>query len=78
MIRMISLEKLRELEPELAKVSDEELVKIRNLLYSLAELALESYVESKRGSKNILGVSGLGDTSMEELSKCKMENQKKE
>jgi len=48
---MISLEKLKEIEPKLAGKTDEEILKIRELLYGLAELTLESYTESKQQEK---------------------------
>lgn len=44
---MLSIEKLRETSPELKDMPDDELIKIRGLLYSAAELALESYFTDK-------------------------------
>lgn len=64
---MISLEKLREIEPALEKVSDEELIIIRDLLYAQGQLAFEMWLEeqeSQSGSKNPLGVRGLPDIDM--------------
>ncbi len=48
---MISLEELKKIDPALQKYSDKELLKIRALLYSAGQLAIESYVASKSGSK---------------------------
>jgi hypothetical protein len=45
---MLSLEELRKADPKLANVPDKELEKIRGLLYGSAELALESYFDSKK------------------------------
>ena len=48
---MLSLEKLREIEPELKDISEKELEKIRDQLYSLANLALETYFDDKEKNK---------------------------
>lgn len=64
---MISLEKLREIEPALEKLSDEELIVIRNLLYAQGQLAFEMWLEeqqSQSGSKYPLGVRGLPGIDM--------------
>lgn len=45
---MMSLERMRELEPSLSSKSDEEVAEIREALYELAELALDSYFEKKK------------------------------
>lgn len=58
---MISLEEMRKIEPKLIEKSDEELIKIRDLLYGLAKLSLESYFDV---SKNLRGVSGLKNDNM--------------
>jgi hypothetical protein len=47
---MISLDQLKKIDPKLSKYSDEELTKIRALLYSLGQLAIESFLESKKSS----------------------------
>lgn len=44
---MISLNRLRELEPKLKDASDEEVAVIREKLYQLAQLAYENYEDSK-------------------------------
>ncbi len=64
---MISLEEFRNTDPRFNEVTDEELIKIRYSLYILAQLALESFVESKTGSKNPLRVYGLEDKDVQEL-----------
>lgn len=64
---MISLEKLREIEPALEKVSDEELIVIRNLLYAQGQLAFEMWLEGQRGqsgSKYPVRVDGLPNIDM--------------
>lgn len=61
---MISLELLREVEPKLRYKSDDELIVIRNLLYSLAQLTLETYLEEKSGSKFPVRVDGLTTIDM--------------
>jgi hypothetical protein len=61
---MITLEKLREIEPALEKLSDEELIVIRNLLYAQGQLAFEMWLESQTGSKNPPGVHRLPDIPM--------------
>lgn len=48
---MLSLEKLREIEPGLKDISDKELEKIRDQLYGIANLALETYFDDKKENK---------------------------
>lgn len=47
---MISIDELKRIDPKLSKYSDTELEKIRALLYSLGQLAIENFLESKKGS----------------------------
>jgi len=61
---MISLERLKEIDPKLQGKSDEELTKIRNLLYGLGQLTLETYLERKSGSNFPVGVYGLNNEDM--------------
>lgn len=61
---MISLERLREIEPALEKVSDEELAVIRNLLYAQGQLAFECWLEKQSDSKYPVGLRGLPDIDM--------------
>lgn len=51
---MLSLEKLRKIDPELASFTDSELENIRADLYEAARLAFEEW-QVKSGSKNPLG-----------------------
>ncbi len=53
---MMPLDQFRKLEPEFASMPDDELTKIRNLLYQAANLALENFFEDKNGSKNLVGL----------------------
>ena len=52
---MISLDECRKIQPELADLPDEEVSKIRELLYGLGQLVFETWNEEKCGSKNPLG-----------------------
>jgi len=56
---MITIEKLRQVEPGFKDLTDEQITKIRDLLYRFAVFALEEYMEEKYGSKNPLGSHGL-------------------
>lgn len=42
---MLSLEECRKIDPVLRRYSDEELVEIRDALYNMAELALDTCIE---------------------------------
>lgn len=42
---MISLEQIRKLDPELNKLSDEELIKLRDSLYPIIERILDVYFD---------------------------------
>jgi len=48
---MLSIEELIKVEPKLAEITDEGQEEIRRLLYDLATLALECYVEDKSKQK---------------------------
>jgi microsomal dipeptidase-like Zn-dependent dipeptidase len=48
---MLSLEKCRELIPHEKELTDEQIEEIRETLYGLAELALESYFREKNLGK---------------------------
>ena len=57
---MMSLARLRQLEPKLANASDEEVADIRTRIYEIAQLAVDSYQDTKDsncalGSKSIDG-----------------------
>jgi len=53
---MLSLEKLRKIDPELANLSDEELTAFRADLYETTQLAFDAWW-AERGSKNPIGSS---------------------
>lgn len=49
---MLSIEESRKILGSIGeKMSDEEISKLRNELYQLVSLSLDSYIENKRGSK---------------------------
>ena len=52
---MISLDRMRELEPSLKNASDEEVAEIRERLYGLAQLAYERWID-ENGSKIPVGL----------------------
>lgn len=45
---MLNLEEIRKIDPKFREITDEELVKIRDLLYGLANLAMDSYIDTKQ------------------------------
>lgn len=57
---MISLKRIRELEPKLKDASDEEVALIREKIYGLAQLAYDSYKE-ERDSKFAVGSEDVDD-----------------
>lgn len=48
---MIDIKELKKVDPKLAMLSDEKALEIRDLLYRMAELALNNYYQSKSVSK---------------------------
>lgn len=48
---MLSLEKIKEIDPTLAHLSDTELEEVRIALYNAAQLAFDVYWGKKHGSK---------------------------
>lgn len=48
---MISLEEMRKRDSRLIEMSDEEVKKIRDYLYQLGNLAFDTWLEEKKGSK---------------------------
>ena len=48
---MISLEKLREIDPELKNLSDEEIIKIRDKFYELGEFMFDVWLKEKNKLK---------------------------
>lgn len=75
---IISLEEMREIEPALKEVPDEELKKARQILSNLGNLALECFIESKGGSNYRNEGSQPFEDDVKKLSPCKIENQKTE
>lgn len=49
-INMLSIEKAKEILND-ENISDEEILEIRDNLYGLAEIAIESYVKEKKDTK---------------------------
>jgi hypothetical protein len=61
---MMTLDEFRKTDPELEKLTDDELAKVMYLLYMAGELALEGFVEDK-SSKIPLGIrDGLNSQNM--------------
>jgi hypothetical protein len=58
---MLSLNRIRELEPKLKDCSDEEVAIIREKLYEMAQLSYDSYKEH-RDSKFAVGLGEIDDT----------------
>lgn len=52
---MITLERMREIEPKLKHASDDEVAEIRERLYGLAQLAYDRWVD-ENGSKIPVGL----------------------
>jgi hypothetical protein len=65
---MISLEEIKRIDPKLSKYSDEELEKIRALLYSLGQLAFESWLDMSVSKKSPKGIAKK-DKNMQDLPK---------
>ncbi len=49
---MLSLEKIRKIDPELSSLSDTELLEIEGALYAMGQLAFDVWWTRKNGSKN--------------------------
>lgn len=50
---MAPLEEYRKLYPPLENLPDEEVAKTREVIYAMAQLALENWEREKSGSKNL-------------------------
>lgn len=50
---MLSIEKCRQLEPSFENLSDDEILEIMENYYEMAGLAIEDFIEDKKGSKNL-------------------------
>ncbi len=57
---MISLDRIRELEPKLKDASDEDVALIREYLYGLGQLFYETWVDDQ-GSKIPVGLNELDE-----------------
>lgn len=57
---MITLDRIRQLEPKLKDASDEEVAVIREYLYGLGHLMFETYQEEK-GSKISVGLNKIDE-----------------
>jgi hypothetical protein len=55
---MLSLDQIRRIDPNLSDIPDEELLKIRNKLYGIVDLALDN-LEKAGVPKSPLGYSSL-------------------
>lgn len=53
---MITLQQARRIAPELNHLSDRELQRILDLLYALADLAIDTYLAEQPGSKPGSGI----------------------
>jgi len=63
---MISLEECRKIAPKLAHLSDEELLRVRDLLYEHGFLFLESFLEDKGVPKDVEFPRGVNWTRPEQ------------
>lgn len=45
---MLSLDKLRKIDPEFAEMSDEQITQLRDALYALIEKALDEVIDSDK------------------------------
>lgn len=54
-VPMLTPEKIKKLTPELADMSEEEILEIRQALYDMAQLAFDVRRYRKGGSKNPIG-----------------------
>lgn len=52
---MLSVEQLRKIDPDLNKLSDEEVLQVRDIFYDLGQIIYEDY-SKKEDSKNPVGV----------------------
>ncbi len=53
---MISLEQLKEIDPNLAHLSDDEIIEVRASFYDLGTLIFDDWLENGEGSKYPSGV----------------------
>lgn len=48
---MLNIEKLRKIDPDLAHLSDDEILEVRDSLYDLGQLMFDDWLENGDGSK---------------------------
>ena len=53
---MLSVEQLRKIDPDLAHLSDDEVLRVRNTFYELGQIMYEDWEAQRGGSKNPFGV----------------------
>ena len=53
---MLTPEQCRQIDPELNKLSDEELTKVRDALYKLGQIIFDDWLTERHGSKYPIGV----------------------
>jgi hypothetical protein len=53
---MLTLNQCRQIDPELEKLSDEELAKVRDALYKLGQIIFDDWLTETHGSKYPIGV----------------------
>ncbi len=53
---MISLEKIRQIDPETKHLTDEELEKVRDSFYEFGQLVFEDWCAQKFGPKSPIGL----------------------
>ena len=58
---MLSVEQLRKIDPDLAHLSDDEVLRVRNTFYELGQIMYEDWEAQRGGSKNPFG--GLQDST---------------
>lgn len=58
---MLTLEKMKQIDPGLATLGDEQLLELRDTLYGFAQLGFEAYYEKKHGSKCPVGLFPVAD-----------------
>jgi len=52
---MLTIEKIRKLDPSLSSLTETELMEARDILYDIGQLAFEVWKEEKTGSKDPRG-----------------------
>lgn len=74
---MLSIERLRKIDPSLAHLSDDEIVEIRETLYDLGQLIFDDWLENEAVSKYPVRVlQRLSEGN--KIKKCKPPEKKQE